>query len=214
MRVSGLHGAARRRAAHHLARRPRPRRPAPRDPRPASKRSSRASATVFAKEITPALEDAGIRFVDWDDLVGRRPRLRSRRCSRSRIFPVLTPLAVDPAHPFPYISNLSLNLAVTVRDPSTRRGALRAGEGAAAAAPLRRPPRRRALRAARAGDRGEARLAVPRAWRCSRTTRSGSPATPTSSSRTKPRTSSRRSSRCCAAAASSAGSCASRSTPP
>ena len=41
----------------------------------------------------------------------------SRRCFVERIFPVLTPLAVDPGHPFPYISNLSLNLAVIVRDP-------------------------------------------------------------------------------------------------
>ena len=68
----------------------------------------------------------------------RRARTQLTREFDDRIFPVLTPLAVDPAHPFPYISSLSLNLAVVVRDASTRRAAIRAGEGAAAAPPLRR----------------------------------------------------------------------------
>ncbi len=72
-------------------------------------------AAVFAKEIAPALEDEGIRFVDWDDLAGG-DRAYLDTMFAEHIFPVLTPLAVDPAHPFPYISNLSLNLAVTVRD--------------------------------------------------------------------------------------------------
>jgi polyphosphate kinase len=72
-------------------------------------------ATVFADEVRPALEARGIRFVDWDDLAGG-DRAYLDAMFAERIFPVLTPLAVDPAHPFPYISNLSLNLAVTVRD--------------------------------------------------------------------------------------------------
>jgi polyphosphate kinase len=76
-------------------------------------------SAVFAKEVVPALEERGIAFVDWDDLSGS-DRAYLDELFAERIFPVLTPLAVDPAHPFPYISNLSLNLAVTVRDPSTR----------------------------------------------------------------------------------------------
>ncbi len=76
------------------------------------------AATAFAKEVAPALEEAGIRNASWDDLSGD-DRAHLDEMFVDSIFPVLTPLAVDPAHPFPYISNLSLNLAVTVRDPSS-----------------------------------------------------------------------------------------------
>jgi polyphosphate kinase len=79
---------------------------------------TRAAETLFAKELRPALDAAGIRLCDWSDL-DRGEREQIAREFEARIFPVLTPLAVDPAHPFPYISDLSLNLAVMVR----RRGA-------------------------------------------------------------------------------------------
>jgi polyphosphate kinase len=75
-------------------------------------------ARLFTKEIAPALEDVGIRLLDWDDL-DDDDRTYLDAIFGARIFPVLTPLAVDPAHPFPYISNLSLNLAVMVRDGVT-----------------------------------------------------------------------------------------------
>ncbi|MGY1682669.1 RNA degradosome polyphosphate kinase [Geodermatophilus sp. SYSU D01176] len=75
-------------------------------------------ADVFTKDITPRLEEAGIRIVHWSDL-GEDETKRLREYFRDQVFPVLTPLAVDPAHPFPYISGLSLNLAVQVRDPDT-----------------------------------------------------------------------------------------------
>jgi polyphosphate kinase len=74
-------------------------------------------AAVFTKEIAPTLEQAGIRFSCWDELDGA-DRSHLDAVFEERIFPVLTPLAVDPAHPFPYISNLSLNLAIMVRDPA------------------------------------------------------------------------------------------------
>src|SRR4051812_36772674 len=72
-------------------------------------------ATAFSKEIAPALEEVGLAFTAWADL-DAESQAQLTRIFDDRIFPVLTPLAVDPAHPFPYISNLSLNLAVVVRD--------------------------------------------------------------------------------------------------
>ncbi|MBK1786861.1 RNA degradosome polyphosphate kinase [Prauserella cavernicola] len=71
---------------------------------------------AFEEHVRPALSAKDIRIVRWSDLEGT-DRERLSRYFTDQIFPVLTPLAVDPAHPFPYISGLSLNLAVTVRDP-------------------------------------------------------------------------------------------------
>ncbi|WP_407697130.1 RNA degradosome polyphosphate kinase [Streptoalloteichus hindustanus] len=73
-------------------------------------------AKVFLGSVLPELEKQDIRIVTWDDL-DDPDKLRLSDYFTEHIFPVLTPLAVDPAHPFPYISGLSLNLAVTVRDP-------------------------------------------------------------------------------------------------
>jgi len=75
--------------------------------------------TIFTKDIAPALDEEGVRFPTWDEL-DDDDREALRREFDERVYPVLTPLAVDPAHPFPYISNLSLNLAVVVRNPDTR----------------------------------------------------------------------------------------------
>ncbi|WP_158890220.1 RNA degradosome polyphosphate kinase [Amycolatopsis anabasis] len=71
---------------------------------------------AFELHLRPALAEVGIRIVSWSDL-DDPDKLRLSNYFSEQIFPVLTPLAVDPAHPFPYISGLSLNLAVTVRDP-------------------------------------------------------------------------------------------------
>ncbi|RJQ85310.1 RNA degradosome polyphosphate kinase [Amycolatopsis panacis] len=71
---------------------------------------------AFKKHLRPQLAEQDIRIVGWADLSGAQ-QLRLSSYFSEQIFPVLTPLAVDPAHPFPYISGLSLNLAVTVRDP-------------------------------------------------------------------------------------------------
>jgi polyphosphate kinase len=75
-------------------------------------------ADVFTKDVEPRLADQGIRIVHWDDLADGDVR-RLREYFRDHVFPVLTPLAVDPAHPFPYISGLSLNLAVLIRNPKS-----------------------------------------------------------------------------------------------
>jgi len=75
-------------------------------------------AAAFTKDIAPALKEAGVEFADWRELDADK-QAQLTRVFEDTIFPVLTPLAVDPAHPFPYISNLSLNLAVVVRDRAT-----------------------------------------------------------------------------------------------
>jgi polyphosphate kinase len=78
----------------------------------------RAAQDTFSKHLAPALAGAGVRLVAWGQL-GPEDRAVLGREFEARIFPVLTPLAVDPAHPFPYVSNLSFNVAVLVRDPDS-----------------------------------------------------------------------------------------------
>jgi len=73
---------------------------------------------VFHEEIEPLLKNEGIEFLHWDQLDDTE-RGYVTKLFHDRIFPVLTPLAVDPSHPFPYISGLSLNLAVIVKNPTS-----------------------------------------------------------------------------------------------
>ena len=79
---------------------------------------SHRQAHLFKDEIVPALNAEGIELVRWADL-DKAEQKQCKRMFKERIFPVLTPLAVDPAHPFPYISGLSLNLAVLLRNPKS-----------------------------------------------------------------------------------------------
>lgn len=73
---------------------------------------------IFLDVLVPALAKAGIRWSEWTSL-DDKDRTYLVDVFHRQIFPVLTPLAVDPGHPFPYISNLSLNLLVDVSDPAT-----------------------------------------------------------------------------------------------
>jgi polyphosphate kinase len=77
------------------------------------------AAQVFNAELVPALEKERIRIIRSLDGLDPADREFLDTEFSERFFPVLTPLSVDPAHPFPYISDLSLNLAAIVRDPMT-----------------------------------------------------------------------------------------------
>jgi len=75
-------------------------------------------ARAFSERINPELAERGIELLRWKDLsADERDTLAD--LFKQRIYPVLTPLVVDPAHPFPFISGLSLNLAVMIADPKT-----------------------------------------------------------------------------------------------
>jgi polyphosphate kinase len=73
-------------------------------------------AREFMESVRPALADQGIIVVTWAQLDDDE-RGRLSTYFHEQVFPVLTPLAVDPAHPFPFVSGLSLNLAITVKQP-------------------------------------------------------------------------------------------------
>ncbi|MBA8815614.1 polyphosphate kinase [Microbacterium halimionae] len=77
-------------------------------------------ADAWRNLVRPALADAGIDVVRWDEL-SDPDRARLYEYFQTQVFPVLMPLAVDPAHPFPYISGLSLNLAIRIRNAKTGR---------------------------------------------------------------------------------------------
>ena len=76
-------------------------------------------SSALHQSILPTLKKQGIEFVTWQDL-DETESAYVAKLFQDRIFPVLTPLAVDPTHPFPYISGLSLNLAVIVKNPTTQ----------------------------------------------------------------------------------------------
>jgi polyphosphate kinase len=77
-------------------------------------------AELFATQVKPMLAQEGITIARWDELA-EHEQAELGAMFRSTVYPVLTPLAVDPAHPFPYISGLSLNLAVILIHPQTKR---------------------------------------------------------------------------------------------
>ena len=74
------------------------------------------AARCWAEELQPQLAAAGIKVLPYEELKSKQRKLL-RKMFKRELFPVLTPLASDPAHPFPHISNLSVNLAVVVSDP-------------------------------------------------------------------------------------------------
>ena len=84
-----------------------------------SQRLQNIHNTIFHDEVMPLLQKNEIELCRWKDLSDDEKR-KLNDLYNNNIFPVLTPLAVDPAHPFPYISGLSLNLAILLKNPKSK----------------------------------------------------------------------------------------------
>ncbi|MGB5632167.1 MAG: polyphosphate kinase, partial [Waterburya sp.] len=72
----------------------------------------------FEQELRPQLETLGVKLLNYTDL-DREQNLYCQNYFKQQVFPILTPLGVDPGHPFPHISNLSFNVAVVIKNPKT-----------------------------------------------------------------------------------------------
>ena len=83
------------------------------------RRQLETTSKLLSQDLLPALAQHDIRLRDWQSL-DHETRKAARQYFRKAVFPVLTPLAVDPGHPFPFLSNLSLSLAVEARDPDSK----------------------------------------------------------------------------------------------
>ena len=138
---------------------------------------SRRLTYCFEARLRPALADADIRVVGVEELDDER-RAELARHFQKAIFPALTPLAVAPGRPFPYISNLSLSLAVLVRDPVTDQTVFARVKVPTEILPrfvtLKAPaPGPRPAGAAGGRDRHTISTRCSRAWRSPTTTSSG-----------------------------------------
>ncbi|HEY1435648.1 MAG TPA: polyphosphate kinase 1 [Thermoanaerobaculia bacterium] len=85
-------------------------------------RDSDLAIKTLREDLQPKLADAGVRILEWNDVEPER-RKELAAYFENVVFPVLTPLAFDPAHPFPFVSNLSLSLAVELSDKKEKRAA-------------------------------------------------------------------------------------------
>ncbi len=158
--------------------------------------------SCFVGELLPKLEDEGIRIVTYEEASSEQ-RQEIDEIFERQVFPALTPLVFGVGRPFPYISNLSLSLLVILRDPEQEAEVL-------ARVKVPKELLRRFLpigdgshvRAARGGDLQQPRVAVPGDGGRRPRASSGSPATPTTTSPTKPTTFARPWRRRSAAAAS------------
>jgi polyphosphate kinase len=103
----------------------------------------------FRRQLLPSLEANGIHLLGYAELTERQ-RAKANAYFDSTVFPVLTPLAFDPGHPFPHISNLSLNLAVLIRDDKGEEhfARVKIPDTLPQLVPIERPPRRRAAASA------------------------------------------------------------------